>query len=126
MAYYQGFESKGVTVRNDFPGFLADAKNSGLKAAAYGAAARGNTLLNYCGVKDDIIEFVLDASPHKQGKLLPGSHIQVVSEERIRERKPDYMIVFPWNIRDEIMDQLNYVREWGCRFVIAIPELMVL
>jgi hypothetical protein len=83
-------------------------------------------LLNYCGVKDDIIEFVLDASPHKQGKLLPGSHIQVVSEERIRERKPDYMIVFPWNIRDEIMDQLNYVREWGCRFVIAIPELMVL
>ena len=91
----------------------------------YGAAAKGNTLLNYCGIKQDMVEFVVDLSPHKQGKYLPGSHIPVVAEARIRESRPDYVVILPWNIRMEIMHQLAYVREWGAKFVVAIPELQI-
>ena len=93
---------------------------------AYGAAAKGNTLLNYCGIKNDLINFVVDASPYKQGKFLPGSHIPIVTVEELKKLKPDYIIIFPWNLRDEIMEQLKYVREWGCQFVIAIPKLTVI
>ena len=91
----------------------------------YGAAAKGNTLMNYAGIKADLIKFVCDAAKSKQGKFLPGSHIQVFHPEKIAQTKPDYVVIFPWNLRDEIMDQLSYVRQWGGKFVTAIPELKV-
>lgn len=126
LNYYFKFKKNVVKIKNDFLKFLIDSKMQGKKIAAYGAAAKGNTLLNYCGIKKDLIEFVVDASPYKQGKYLPGSHIPVVSEGKIREVKPDYVIILPWNIRDEIMEQLSYIKEWGGKFVIAIPGLEVL
>jgi hypothetical protein len=106
--------------------FLLEQKRLGKKIAAYGAAAKGNTLLNYCGIKKDLISFVSDASPHKQGKFLPGSHIPITSEMTIKEAKPDYIVVFPWNIKEEIINQLSYVREWNAKFVVAIPKLIIL
>lgn len=124
--YYLNFQDKIVDIKNKFLNFLIQEKLKGEKIVAYGAAAKGNTLLNYCGVKKDLIEFVVDASPYKQGKYLPGSHIPVVVEDEIRKFKPDYVIILPWNIKDEIMTQLSYIDEWGGKFVIAIPELEVL
>ena len=126
LQYYQGFQQKVNTVKNNFLSFLIEAKKQGKKIAAYGAAAKGNTLLNYCGIKTDLIDFVVDANPHKQNKFLPGSHIPVVAEQLIKDLKPDYIIIFPWNIKDEIMEQLSYVKTWGGQFVIAIPELQIL
>ena len=107
-------------------GFLIDQKSSGRKVAAYGAAAKGNTLLNYCGIKKDLIDFVVDISPYKQGKFLPASHISVLPEEEIKLKKPDFILILPWNIKDEIINQLYYVKEWGCRFVVPLPKLEII
>lgn len=123
--YYKNFQSKIETVKNDLLEFLLLQKKVGKKVAAYGAAAKGNTLLNYCGIKNNLLDFVVDKSPHKQGKYLPGSHIHVFSENKIQEEKPDYILIFPWNIKDEIIQQLSYTREWGAKFVIAIPNLII-
>ena len=106
--------------------FLTEQKRAGKKVAAYGAAAKGNTLLNYCGIKKDLILFVADASPHKQGKYLPGSHIPVVNEDAIRETQPDFVLILPWNIRDEIMSQLSYIRQWDGKFAVPVPELQII
>jgi len=94
--------------------------------AGYGAPAKGNTLLNYCGIKNDLIEYVVDANPHKQNKWLPASHIPVVQESHLKEHHPDYVIILPWNLKGEITEQLSYIREWGGKFVIPIPELEVI
>jgi len=126
LAYYQGFQDAVEDIRKDFLEFLETQKTSGKKVVGYGAAAKGNTLLNFCGVKKDLVSFVVDASPHKQGKYLPGSHIPVVNERELLTARPDFILVLPWNIKDEIMQQLSYVREWNCRFVIAIPTLQVI
>ena len=123
LDYYLDFQQKADKVKYALLSFLMEQKKAGKKVAAYGAAAKGNTLLNYCGVKKDLIEFVVDASPHKHGKFLPGSHIPVVDKNKIKSVKPDYVIVLPWNIKDEIMDQLSYIRDWGGRFVVPIPEI---
>lgn len=120
--YYKNFQKRVEKVKFEFLQFLLNAKAEGKKVAAYGAAAKGNTLLNYSGVKADMIDFVVDAAPVKQHKFLPGSHIPVVAEHKIKESKPDYIIIFPWNIKEEIMSQLEYVREWEAKFVIFIPE----
>lgn len=126
LAYYQNFQSKVEKIKYDFTDFLILQKRAGKKVIGYGAAAKGNTLLNYCGIKgNDLIEFVVDASPYKQNKLLPGSRIPVISKEKIEEFKPDFIIIFPWNLKDEISEQLSYVRNWGAMFVIAIPELKI-
>jgi hypothetical protein len=93
--------------------------------AGYGAAAKGNTLLNYFGIRKDLISFVADKSPYKQGKFLPSSHIPVVGADVLKEEKPDFIIIFPWNIKEEIMQELEYVKEWDGKFVIAIPELKI-
>jgi hypothetical protein len=127
LEYYQGFQQKVDQIKYDFIEFLIRQKKDGKKVVGYGAAAKGNTLLNYCGIKgNDLIEYVVDASPHKQNKLLPGSRIPVKDKSFISETKPDFIVIFPWNLKDEIITQLQQVREWGCRFVIAIPELTVL
>ncbi|MBE7170976.1 MAG: methyltransferase domain-containing protein [Williamsia sp.] len=123
LAYYKGFQQKALQVKLDLLDFLIRQKREGKQVAAYGAAAKGNTLLNYSGVKNDLIDFVVDANPAKQGKFLPASHIPVVNEAQLKEAKPPYVIILPWNIRDEITKQLSYIREWGGRFVVFIPQL---
>ena len=124
-SYYAGFQEKADRTKDRFLRFLLDAKESGMRIAGYGAAAKGNTLLNYAGVRPDTVRYVVDMNPAKQGKFLPGSRIPIVSEERIRGDRPDYIIVLPWNIRQEVMNRLAYIREWGGRFVTAIPELHI-
>lgn len=125
--YYSAFQEKVNSIKYSFYEFLIDQKKKNKKVVAYGAAAKGNTLLNYCGIKGtDLISFVVDASPHKQGKFLPGSRIPVYSESEIKKIKPDFIIIFPWNIKDEIMEQLSYVSEWNCKFVVTIPYLKIL
>lgn len=123
---YSTFQGKAETTRDAFWLFLLDCGAKGKKVIAYGAAAKGNTFLNYCGIKGtQHLGFVVDASPHKQGKFLPGSHIPIVSESRIRKEKPDFVIIFPWNLREEISTQLSYIRTWGGSFVVAIPTIEV-
>ena len=126
LDYYRNFQQKALKVKFELIEFLIREKKGGKKIAGYGAAAKGNTLLNYCGIKNDIIDFVVDANPNKQDKFLPASHIPVVNEDHLKKEKPDFIIIFPWNIKDEIFNQLNYVKEWGGKFVIPIPTLEVI
>ncbi|MFC1856963.1 methyltransferase domain-containing protein [Thermodesulfobacteriota bacterium] len=123
MQFYTGFQQKADQVKYALLECLMQQKRAGRKVVAYGAAAKGNTLLNYCGIKKDLISFVVDASPHKQGKYLPGSHIPVVPEDLIKSERPDYILILPWNIKDELIEQLSYIRKWGGQFVAAIPEI---
>jgi 2-polyprenyl-3-methyl-5-hydroxy-6-metoxy-1,4-benzoquinol methylase len=123
--YYQNFQLKIEGIKNDLLEFLLQQKRSGKKVAAYGAAAKGNTLLNYCGIKNDLVSFVVDANPNKQNKYMPANHIPIVTEDFIRNQKPDFIIILPWNIKDEIVKQLDYVKAWGCEFVVAIPALSI-
>lgn len=126
LAYYENFQQKAFKVKLDLTEFLISQKKEGRSVAAYGAAAKGNTLLNYCGVKNDLISFVTDANPHKQGKFLPGSHIPVFNEEFLKKNKPDFVIILPWNLKEEIMHQLSYIKDWGGKFVIPIPTLEII
>ena len=125
-SYYQGFQEKANKVKNDLLIFLINARNQGKTIAAYGAAAKGNTLFNYAGIKPDLINFVCDASPSKQGKFLPGSRIPILPPEALRENKPDIILIIPWNIATEIIQQHAYVREWDGIFIIAVPELQII
>ena len=126
LSYYQNFQQKALQVKLNMTSFLIEQKRNGKRVAAYGAAAKGNTLLNYCGIKNDLIEFVVDANPNKQNKWLPASHIPVTNEDYLKANKPDFVIILPWNLRDEITAQLSYIKEWGGKFVIPIPKLEVI
>jgi 2-polyprenyl-3-methyl-5-hydroxy-6-metoxy-1,4-benzoquinol methylase len=126
LKYYGDFQQKALRIKLDLLAFLVGQKNASKKVAAYGAAAKGNTLLNFCGVKSDLVDFVVDANPHKQDKYLPASHIPVMSEEVLKTTKPDYILILPWNLKQEIMSQLSYVREWGAHFVVPIPQLEII
>ncbi|AXE16424.1 SAM-dependent methyltransferase [Runella rosea] len=126
LFYYAGFQEKVMKVKLDLLTFLIEQKRKGKKVAAYGAAAKGNTLLNFCGIKADLINFVVDANPHKQHKFLPASHIPVMEENYLKTQKPDFVLILPWNLINEIMNQLNYIREWDGQFVIPIPNVKVL
>jgi SAM-dependent methyltransferase len=123
--FYVGFQSKADRVKNDFLAFLIEAKRAGRKVAAYGAAAKGNTLLNYAGVRADLLAYVVERNPAKQEKFLPGSRIPIVTESFIRDDRPDYVVILPWNLREEVVAQLDYIREWGGQFVTAIPQLHI-
>jgi SAM-dependent methyltransferase len=125
IEYYDNFQQKALDVKLDFVDFLIKEKRKGSRVAAYGAAAKGNTLLNYCGMKNDLIDYVVDANPAKQNKYLPASHIPVVNEQHLKDDRPDYVIIFPWNIKEEIMKQLSYIKEWNGKFVIPIPTLQL-
>lgn len=125
VAVYQAFDERARQTKRALLGFLVEAKEAGKSIVGYGAAAKGNTLLNYCGVRSDFIDFVVDRSPWKQGRFLPGTHIPVSAPERIAEAKPDYVLILPWNLRHEIVEQLSFIREWGGRFVVPIPSLEV-
>ena len=125
LAYYNRFAEASFDIKLHFTEFLIAQKKEGKKVAGYGAAAKGNTLLNYCGIKNDLIDFVVDANPHKQNKWLPGSHIKVVNENVLKENKPDYVVIFPWNLQEEVMKQLHYINDWGGKFVIPIPHVHI-
>jgi len=124
--FYVGFQDKADRVKNDFISFLIEAKCTDKTVAGYGAAAKGNTLINYAGVRQDLLSYVVDLNPAKQDKFLPGSRIPIVGEKYIRETQPDYVVIFPWNLRSEVVEQLSYISEWGAKFVVAVPELEVL
>lgn len=123
LSYYDHFQEKALRVKLDLTAFLIDQKRNGKKVAAYGAAAKGNTLLNYCGIKSDLVDFVVDANPNKQNKWLPASHIPVVDEAHLKAVRPDFVLILPWNLRAEITRQLHYIGDWGGQFVVPIPHL---
>lgn len=122
---YVGFADKVNVVRDDLLVFIKKAKGDGKTIAAYGAAAKGNTLLNFCGINSDVIDYVVDTNPHKQNTYLPQSHIPVYSEEHVAKTKPDYVLILPWNIAEPIAERMKGIREWGGKFVIAVPKLKV-
>lgn len=126
MAYYDGMDPRVRKVKFDLLQFLIAAKQEGKRIAAYGAAAKGNTMLNYAGIKSDLVDFVVDRNPAKQNRYMPGSRIPIVSEEKLKAEKPDYVCILPWNLKDEIMSQLDYIRGWNGKFVIAIPSLTII
>jgi hypothetical protein len=121
-----GFREQTNKVKRDLVAFLIEAKRAGKRVVGYGAPAKGNTMLNYCGIREDLLEFTVDRSPHKQGKYLPGTHIPVRRPEDLDAAKPDYVLVLPWNLRDEISTQLAYIKSWGGKLVFAVPSLEVL
>lgn len=120
--YYRGFQEHAEKIKLDLWSFLIEQKKLGKKVAAYGAAAKGNTLLNFCGIKNDLISFVVDANPHKQNKFLPASHIPVMNEDFLKSEKPDFVIILPWNLTDEIVTQLSYIKNWKAQFLTVIPD----
>ena len=122
LDHYDAFEERAMETRQKLLSFLEDAKRQGKRVVGYGAPAKGNTLLNYCGITSDLIEYTVDRNPHKQGALLPGSHIPILEPERINVTKPDYILILPWNLKREIVSQLSFARSWGAQFVVPIPE----
>jgi SAM-dependent methyltransferase len=122
---HQGFASAVARVRNDFVEFLIQCSRDGKKVAAYGAPGKGNTLLNHCGIRSDLISFAVDRSPHKHGLFLPGTHIPIHPVEKLALERPDVIVIMPWNLRDEIATQLEYVRSWGAELAVALPALEV-
>ncbi len=125
IEHYLSFGDRVKEAKYKLLNFLISAKREGKTVAAYGAPAKANTLLNYCGIRSDLIEYTVDRSPHKQANFLPGTHIPIYNPSKIRETRPDYVIVLPWNLKEEIMEQMDYIGEWGGRFVIPIPEVKV-
>lgn len=125
LDYYKGFQKRIFTVRNALMSFLLKAVEDGKKVLGYGAAAKGNTIINHFGIRGDLLPFIVDASPAKQGKFLPGSRIPVYAVDRIKKEKPDYLLVLAWNLIDEIMEQHSYIRKWGGKFVTVMPRLRI-
>jgi len=123
---YTNFFSRVKGVKRSLLEFLVQAVEQGKTVVGYGAPAKGNTLLNYCGIRTDFIDYTVDLSPHKQGRYLPGTHIPIYHPDRIKETKPDYLLILPWNLKDEIVEQMSHVRSWGGQFVVGIPEVTVL
>jgi len=125
QAFYADFQAKADKVKNELLTFLLEAKRNNKTVVAYGAAAKGNTLLNYAGVRSDLLPYVVDSNPAKKDKFLPGCRIPIVSEERLKYTRPDYVLIFPWNLRTEVVSQLDYIRDWNGRFVTAVPSIFV-
>jgi hypothetical protein len=126
METYAEFSSRVQAAKRALLAFLIAARDQGKHVAAYGAPAKGNTLLNYCGIRTDLIDYTVDRSPHKQGLFLPGTHIPVHAPERLRETRPDFVLILPWNLKEEVVEQMADVRGWGGRFVVPIPRLEII
>lgn len=126
IAVYRAFAEKAKSHKLDLLTTLIHLKRQGKTIVGYGAPAKGNTLLNYCGIRTDFIEYTVDRSPYKQGKFLPGTHIPILHPDEIRKTQPEYVFILPWNLKDEIMEQLEYIRQWGGKFIVAIPNVEVL
>jgi len=123
---HEGFAKDVFAIKADLVTFLVQAARAGKTVAGYGAPGKGNTLLNHCGIREDLLAYTVDRSPHKHGMFLPGTHIPINAEERLAETRPDYIVILPWNLREEIVHQLGYAREWGAKFVVPIPRLEVI
>jgi len=123
---YASFEKRVKETKRQLLQFLVSAKNAEKRIAGYGAPGKGNTLLNYCGIRTDFLEYTVDRSPHKQGRYTPGTHIPILAPEHIMATKPDYVLILPWNLKDEIMEQQKNIRAWGGRFVVPIPRVEIL
>jgi len=123
---YRDFGEQVKATKRKILSFLIDLKNQGKQIVGYGAPGKGNTLLNYCGIRSDILDYTVDRNPYKQGKYTPGTHIPIVAPGRISETRPDYILILPRNLKDEICSQMAYVREWGCQFIAPIPEPKIL
>jgi SAM-dependent methyltransferase len=123
---YADFADRVRATKRKLLSFLIEAKSRGKSLAGYGAPGKGNTLLNYCGIRTDFLDYTVDRNPYKQGKYLPGTHIPIFAPEKIAETKPDYVLILPWNLKDEITAQLNYIRGWGAKFVVPIPKVSVI
>ena len=119
------FEEKVKETKSKLLEFLIQAKRERKRIAGYGAPGKGNTLLNYCGIRTDFLDFTVDRNPYKQGKFLPGTHIPIYPPEKIVQERPDYVLILPWNFKDEIMLQLKFIRDWGGKFVVPIPEVTI-
>jgi hypothetical protein len=126
LARYTSFQGQVRSTKHALLEFLIEARNAGRRIVGYGAPGKGNTLLNYCGIRTDFLDFTVDRNPHKQGKYTPGTHIPILAPERLMESKPDYVLILPWNLKDEIMQSLAGIRSWGGRFVVPIPHVQVL
>lgn len=126
IEYYRCFGEKVIETKFKLLDFLISAKRRGKAIVGYGAPGKGNTLLNYCGIRGDFIDFTVDRNPYKQGKFLPGTHIPILAPEKIDETRPDYILILPWNLKDEIMSQMAHIREWGGKFLIPIPQVKVI
>ena len=125
VAGHEGFAHEVLRIKSELLGFLLTAAGEGRSVAGYGAPGKGNTLLNHCGIRSDLLQYTVDRSPVKQGKFLPGTHIPIYAPEHLAETRPDYVLVLPWNLRDEISRQLDYIRSWGGRLVFPIPALEI-
>ena len=123
---YRQYTEKVMATKRDILAFMIDAKRQGKQIVGYGAPAKGNTLLNYCGIRTDMISYTVDRSPHKQGHYLPGTRIPIHAPEKIKETRPDYVVILPWNLKDEIVEQMAHIREWGGKFVVMIPEVRII
>jgi len=126
LAYYAQFAEQVRETKRRLVEFLIQAKRLGKTIVGYGAPAKGNTLLNYCGIRTDFLDYTVDRSPYKQGRFLPGTRIPICAPERVRETKPDYLLILPWNLKDEIISQMAHIREWGGQFVVPIPTVEVI
>jgi len=126
LAAYRGFAEQVRETKRKLLEFLIKAKREGKSVVGYGAPGKGNTLLNYCGIRQDFLDYTVDRNPYKQGKFTPGTRIPIYDPSRISETKPDYILILPWNLKDEISQQMSFVREWGCKFVVPIPEVQVI
>jgi hypothetical protein len=125
LATYQAFAARVKETKRNILDFLIEARRAGKSVVGYGAPGKGNTLLNYCGCKTDFLDYTVDRNPYKQNKFTPGTHIPILAPERIRETQPDYVFILPWNLKDEVAGQLEYIRSWGGQFVVPIPEVRV-
>jgi len=125
MECYTAFAEQVKETKRKLLEFLISAKRNGRSIAGYGAPGKGNTLLNYCGIRTDFLDYTVDRNPYKHGRFLPGTHIPIFAPEKIRETKPDFVMILPWNLKDEIREQLSYIREWGGKFVVPIPEVEI-
>lgn len=125
LNHYLSFGPQVEATKRKLLSFLISARQEGKRVVGYGAPAKGNTLLNYCGVRTDLIDYTVDRSPHKQGHFLPGVHIPIYGPEKVREACPDYLLILPWNLREEVMQQMAFIRDWGGKFVVPIPEVKV-
>jgi hypothetical protein len=125
LEHYLSFGEKVKQTKRNILEFMIRQKEKGSSFVGYGAPAKGNTLLNYCGIRTDFIDYTVDRSPHKQDHFLPGVHIPIYGPDKIKETRPDYLVILPWNIKDEIMEQMSHIREWGGQFVVLIPEVTV-
>ncbi len=124
--HYLGFQERVKTIKKDILKFLIQVKEEGKRIVGYGAPAKGNTLLNYCGIRADFMDYTVDRNPYKQGHFMPGSHIPIEEPNKVKETKPDYLFILPWNLKDEIMEQMAFIRQWGGKFVIPIPKIKVI